>query len=692
LVMGRYLDSTEVGRLSETVRLSLALQRLDEPEMPDDLKQALTTLSEDTPIFIHPLDKDLVSGYGLIEDIYGEPVLILRVDLPRAIYQQGQTSMIYFMAFMFGASVVVGTVALLLLESLILSPLSRLSSSVSRIGASGDTLARILMTGKDEMSGLANEINGMLETLKQSQEELKRSEKYFRTLIENAHDAMVIIGGDGAIAYGSPSIERMLGYKPMELIGTDGFGFAHPDDMPGVMNDFAEITKGPGATVHTELRIRHKDGSWRIVEAVATNLLENQAISGIVVNWRDVTERRRLEDDLRQSELLATTTVEGMSDGVMLVGMDGKVTYVNRAFEKMLGYSASELVGTSAVELPTYRESKDKKKAREELLKVLEKGKTDSIDMVGVTKDGIEIPISFSASVIKDNQGNPGTLVAVIRDITEHKKAEELLRYSEEYFRTLMENSLDAVTIMNEDGTIRYESPSYERLLGFKPEERVNGNLFERIHPDDIKRVAELFAEFLPDRGDVLHTEVRAQHKDGSWRSIEAMGSNLLDNPIVKGIVVNLRDVTERKRMEEALRESEERFRRLVNQAPDIIFRWSPDKGLEYVSPAVTGITGFTPGDLMADPLIGLELAKLSDSQLAEDYQRAVVERHSMRARELSFVRNDGKPVHLDIRSHAIRNEKGEVVAYEGILRDITERKEMESQLRLSEERYRLVV
>jgi PAS domain S-box-containing protein len=942
LIMGRYLDSVEVGRLGETARLSLTLQRLDEPETPYDFEQASSALSEDTPVFVQPLDKGLVAGYALIEDVYGEPVLMLRVDSPRLIYQQGQASMVYFMAFMFGASVVVGVVTLLLMGGLILSPLSRLSSSVSRIGASGDLLARVLMTGKDEMSGLASEINGMLEALKQSQEELKRSEEYFRALTENSSDSIVVLNSDGTARYVSPSFEHILGYKPEERIGQNSFEFVHPDDLGRVSEEFTRLMQEPGYTIYSEVRAKHKDGSWHVLDVIGNNLVDNPAVRSIVANFRDVTERRQMEEALRQSELLATATIEGMSDGVMLVSMDGKVTYINKAFEKLLGYSAGELVGTPAVELPTYSESKDKKKAREALLRVIAKGETEPIDMVGVTKDGNEIPISFSASVIKDAQGNPRMLVAVIRniterkktedalkesersfrtifdnavdgivladpenkkfytcnkmfsqmsgysleeiknlevadihpsedlpyvieqfnkqvrgeitlaenipvkrkegsifyaevnsslivvggksyimgtfrDITERKKAEELLKRSEEYFRTLMDSSLDAITIMGDDGIIRYESPSYERLLGFKPEERVNSNLFERIHPDDIKRVAELFAGFLPNRGGTLQAEVRAQHKDGSWRFIEAMGSNLLDNPIVKGIVISLRDVTERKqaeeaikrseqyfkalvenamdvitvidnegiiryeadsiarvlgykveervgkyiadfahpddmeilinafnrlsqnpdliqhanvrsrhkdgswraveavarnlleyeavkgivlnwrditerkRMEEALKESEERFRRLVNQAPDIIFRWSPDKGLEYVSPAVAQITGFSPEDLMADPMIGLELAKLSDSQLAEDYTKVVEERRSMRAREVSFVRKDGKPVHLDMRSHAIRDGKGEVVAYEGILRDITDRKLMEEAIKESEARYRLL-
>lgn len=392
---------------------------------------------------------------------------------------------------------------------------------------------------------------------------LKHSEKYFRALIENASDAVAVVTKEGLIGYESPSFKRMLGYNPEEMKGKNSFWLVHQDDLPKAAELFTQLVQNPSETVKTEIRCRHSDGSWRMLEVVGRNLISDPMVAGIVANFRDITEQRRVEEALRESELVATATIEGMSDGVMLVSMDGKVAYINKAFEKILGYKVEEVVGTSAVELPTYRDSKDKKKAREALRRVIEKGSTEPIDVIALTKDGDEIPISFSASVIKDAQGNPKTLVAVIRDITE------------------------------------------------------------------------------------------------------------------------------RKRMEEALRESEEEYHCLVDWAPDIIFRWSPDKGLEYVSRAATRITGYTVEELMASPMMGMEIAKEGDERLAGDYEKVTTGEASMPSREVTLVRKDGKRVYLDLRSHAIRNEKGEFVAFEGILRDITDRKRMEEALRQSEEYFR---
>jgi PAS domain S-box-containing protein len=159
---------------------------------------------------------------------------------------------------------------------------------------------RVTLSAVRDAKGKLSFAVGMVEDITESKMTLKKlqeSEEYFRALIENAMDAIVVVRGDGSIGYGSPSIGRMLGYSPEEIVGPDGFRFAHPDDMPKVMDNFAEVMKGPRATVQTELRIQHKNGSWHIVEAVANNLLDNQAIAGIVVNWRDITERKKAEEE-----------------------------------------------------------------------------------------------------------------------------------------------------------------------------------------------------------------------------------------------------------------------------------------------------------------------------------------------------------------------------------------------------------
>src|SRR3989449_4232860 len=135
-------------------------------------------------------------------------------------------------------------------------------------------------------------------------------------------------------------------------------------------------------------------------------------------------------------------------------------------------------------------------------------------------------------------------------EISERERAEEALRHSEEHFRLLIENIADVITVLQSDGTVRYQSPSLEHRLGYKLQESVGKNVFELVHPDDVPRVREAFSHVLHSPGSAFSTECRFQHRDGSWRVFEVAGTNLLDHPAVGGVVVNAHDITERKEVE----------------------------------------------------------------------------------------------------------------------------------------------
>ncbi len=176
-VMGRFLSADEVKRLAGLTNLSLTFQRFDTPQVPDDFGAAREGLAQGAATFIQPLSANTVAGYALLEDIYGQPALILRVDLPRSVYAQGQASFRYFAFSLAAVSLVVGLITLWLLEKLVLSRLARLSREVSQIGAEGNLSVRVASAGQDELSDLAGDINQMLATLEQTQQELQEAKQ-----------------------------------------------------------------------------------------------------------------------------------------------------------------------------------------------------------------------------------------------------------------------------------------------------------------------------------------------------------------------------------------------------------------------------------------------------------------------------------------------------------------------------------
>ena len=263
------------------------------------------------------------------------------------------------------------------------------------------------------------------------------------------------------------------------------------------------------------------------------------------------SEVKRTEEVVRQSELAAAAVIEGMSDGVMLVNMKGGIVYVNKAFEKLLGYKASELMGRSALELPTYSKSKDRQRAREYLLTVIANNSTVPIDMSAITKGGVEIPINFTASVIRDSRGKPRTLVAVVRDVSERKRAEETLRDSEELSRGMLEAATSGIYLL-QDGRFQYVNPLFEQISGYTLDELKGLYSLDYVHPEDREKVREKAIDVLKGQSSLPY-EFRLIKKDSEliWvldrvASIQYKGK--------RSVLGTIMDVTERKKAEDEVR------------------------------------------------------------------------------------------------------------------------------------------
>ena len=205
LIMGRYLDLAEVQRLAELTHLSLTLRQLDDDNMPADFQLAQSSLSEKEPTFVHPLNNDLVAGYGLLTDIYGKPALVLRVDLTRDIYAQGQQTIAYVILAILVLGALAALTFIFLLDKLLLSRLARLRVDVDKVGAKRDLAGRVPATGKDELAEVGQAINRTLASLDQSQQELVASEARNRILIDAIPDSIFRVSRNGTLLDRGPA-------------------------------------------------------------------------------------------------------------------------------------------------------------------------------------------------------------------------------------------------------------------------------------------------------------------------------------------------------------------------------------------------------------------------------------------------------------------------------------------------------
>lgn len=246
---------------------------------------------------------------------------------------------------------------------------------------------------------------------------------------------------------------------------------------------------------------------------------------------------------------------DSLPDPTVIIDTDYKIIRSNRAMNKLLEESPPALKDRQC-----YLCLHDTKKPPEDCphIKALKDGKEHTSEY---HENKFNMHFLVTAKPLKNKSGRTIGTLHIMKDITERKYAEESLRKSEAKFKAIVEISNDGIVFCNPDATVTFQSSSYNRINGFTDNERIGQSGFDLIHPDDIKRVREMWDQVLKDPATPHRMEYRARHKDGSWRWMDSSAQNLMDNPYIRQIVVTVRDITDRKLAEVALRESEQRVR-----------------------------------------------------------------------------------------------------------------------------------
>ncbi|PYO27335.1 MAG: hybrid sensor histidine kinase/response regulator [Gemmatimonadetes bacterium] len=261
----------------------------------------------------------------------------------------------------------------------------------------------------------------------------------------------------------------------------------------------------------------------------------------------------------------------------------------------------------------------------------------------------------------------------------EQAQAEEARRQGEERFRALIEHGADAIALLSADGTVLFLSHSAEKLFGFAPSELAGRSALELLHPDDAPRLLGLLADLAARPGTPLTIELRLLHRDASWRAVEAVVVNRLGEPAVGAIVVNFRDISERKEAELALRDSEEQYRSLVEGVRDVIFALSPDGIIASLNPAFETITGSPRGEWLGKPFD--QLVHPEDLPLALELFGRVVRGEERPTAQFRIHTSKGDYRLAEFSATAqLRDDR--LIGILGIGRDVTERVQLEQQLR----------
>jgi two-component system, cell cycle sensor histidine kinase and response regulator CckA len=399
---------------------------------------------------------------------------------------------------------------------------------------------------------------------KRAETELIRREKYFRTLTEHSLDVLTILDGQGGFVYNSPSLKAVLGYDPKDVTGQNAFALAHEDDLPGVLAAFQSAVESPGKVITHEFRCRHHDGSYRFLEIVGQNCLNDPDIAGVVLNSRDISDRRRAEERWREGEKQYRLIFEGSPTAMWIVDLEThKFLEVNEAAINHYGYSREEFMGRATGNIRSGGETERYNKYVENVIK----NGPETSGRAGLwrhqKKNGETIDVEVKWSRIKFHGRSAALIIA--HDVTERKRAAEALEKSEASFAAgqriahLGSWELDLTNLEDINANeLRWSDETF-RIFGFQPRQvpLSTDRFFRSVHAEDRARVAGAVIEALK-TGKPFDLEHRIILPSGEERYVREQGETVLDSegkPIqIRGIVL---DITERRQLGEQLRQSQ---------------------------------------------------------------------------------------------------------------------------------------
>ena len=508
--------------------------------------------------------------------------------------------------------------------------------------------------------------------------ELRESEERYRFLVENAPDIIFSIDPQGDFVYVSESINRALGYRPEELIGRPFREIIHYEDPGEAGLRWAEMEADPTLELTMRLLLVHKDGRRLPFEASSRGVIADGKFAGIHGSARDISERERLEGELRASEERYRFLVENSPDILFSIDNRGRLSYISESSELVTGRRPEDSMGHPFIDYVAPDDVEIAARTWDELQAEPTVARTIRIRLLAAS--GVAIPFEVSMVGVEQDGAFAG-VQGVSREISERERLERELRESEERYRFLVENSPDVVFSTDAEGRYTYYSETVENLTGYRPADLVGTHFTSIIDMDSFPDADEAWRRFVDEPTQMQVHRFVLRSRDGTPIPVEvnAIGMANVDGTFA-GIHGSARDVRERERLERELRDSEERYRFLVENSPDVVFSTDADGNFAYLSETIERMVGFSPAEL-----VGGHFSRIVDESslgtALERWNLLVAEPEREQVARIELVHRDGRRVPVEVSSVGTTFE-GRFAGIHGSTRDVSERERLEHDLR----------
>ncbi|MFA5181184.1 MAG: PAS domain S-box protein [Syntrophales bacterium] len=486
------------------------------------------------------------------------------------------------------------------------------------------------INSSNEMDALRYEVEILKQedtTNKQTIAALQKSEAYFRAITQNSSDLIIIVDREGTITYVNPATERLLGYQLRELIGRSGFDFVAPEELARALADYCEATQTKDVIIPNAFTIKHKDGSVRILEGVGNNLLDHPDVAGFVMNVRDITERRRMaeelaahregleclvaertaelsrinsqlcreldkrqqvEEALRESEEKYRNFMEDAPMGICIVDTTGKIQFINRTIEEHSGWRREELLGKDGFTSGFFNDE-TRRLLAERLAARLRGDPPQQLEILLSCKDREPLWVVLKTTLLQKDGLIVGAQIA-FTDISDRRRVEGALRESEGKFRDMAEKAVVGIYLVQDD-RFKYVNAKFAEILSYPMDALIDkAGPKDVIVPEDWPLVEENIRKRISGEVESCNYGFSICTGDGQIRHAEVYSSRTIfqGRPAVIGTLL---DVTGRKKREKELALKNRRLEDLNTTLKVLLEQRSEDKK-EIEATLLTNIRG----------------------------------------------------------------------------------------------------